>query len=66
MPAKDSDEERRHRDEYEAILQAARKRDVENSKARRKKQEKQIKVEEQLSAAAKQWSNIILPSWESL
>lgn len=66
LPAKDCDEERRHRDEYEAILQAVKKRDIENTKQRKKKQEKQLKQEDQLSAAAKQWANHILPSWDSL
>lgn len=66
LPAKDFDEEQRHRDEYKAMLAAAKKREAKNSAAKQRQQRLQLQAEEQLATATKFWNTQVLPKWDSM
>lgn len=66
LPAKDLEEEQRHRDEYKAMLAAAKRREVKHSAAKHKQQKIQLQVEDQLASATKFWNNQVLPKWDSM
>ncbi|XP_021375994.1 TBC1 domain family member 14-like isoform X2 [Mizuhopecten yessoensis] len=65
LPTKDPEEAERHRQQYETMIEAAKKKEQRDIKMKRKQQIQQIKQEDQLLAAAKKWSNEILPNWDS-
>ncbi|KAJ9592631.1 hypothetical protein L9F63_015704, partial [Diploptera punctata] len=64
LPAKSQDEEQKHRQEYEQMVEAARKKELKEAKQRKKQLQRQLKVEEQLANAARIWNNEILPKWD--
>ncbi|KAJ8936046.1 hypothetical protein NQ318_018395 [Aromia moschata] len=66
LPAKTLEEEQRHRDEYKAILAAAKKKEAQNSVARQKQQKLQLQLEEQQAAATKHFMHQVLPNWEGM
>ncbi|XP_060072002.1 TBC1 domain family member 14-like [Ylistrum balloti] len=65
LPTKDPEEAERHRQQYETMIEAAKKKEQRDLKMKRKQQMQQIKQEDQLLAAAKKWTNEILPNWET-
>ncbi|XP_069678190.1 TBC1 domain family member 14-like isoform X2 [Periplaneta americana] len=64
LPAKSHDEEQKHRQEYQQMVEAARKKELKEAKQRKKQLQKQLKIEEQLANAARIWNNEILPKWD--
>ncbi|KAJ8981384.1 hypothetical protein NQ317_002578 [Molorchus minor] len=64
LPAKTLEEEQKHRDEYKAILAAAKKKEAQNNIAWQKQQKLQLQLEEQQAAAAKHFTQHVLPNWE--
>lgn len=66
LPAKDLDEEQRHRDEYKAMLAAAKRREAKNSAAKQRQQRLQLQAEEQLATATKYWNTQVLPKWDTM
>ncbi|KAF5279768.1 hypothetical protein FQA39_LY05458 [Lamprigera yunnana] len=66
LPAKAVEEDQRHREEYKAMVAAAKKKEAQNSAAKQKQQKLQIQQEEQLAASTKHFTQIVLPSWESM
>ncbi|XP_023021601.1 TBC1 domain family member 12 [Leptinotarsa decemlineata] len=66
LPAKSVEEEQKHRDEYKAILAAAKKKDAQSSAARHKQRKLQLKLEEQLAAATKHFTQSVLPNWDAM
>lgn len=64
LPAKTLEEEQRHRDEYKAIVAAAKKKDAQTNAAKQKQQKIQLKLEEQQAAATKHFLQQVLPNWE--
>lgn len=63
MPPKSAEEELKHRQLYEQMIEAAKKKEQREAKQRKKQQRLQLKQEEMLSAAVKEWTEI-LPKWE--
>ena len=63
LPAKPEDEEKRHKLEYEEILRQSKKKEVKETKAKKKLIERQHKQEAQVIEAIKVWNNDILPNW---
>lgn len=66
LPAKSADEETKHKQEYELMVEAAKKRERQEVKLRKKQLQQQIKTEERLAHATKVWLNDVLPKWNSV
>nr|CAI5840704.1 unnamed protein product [Callosobruchus analis] len=64
LPAKTQEEEQRHRDEYKAILVAAKRKEAQTNAAKQKQQKLQLKLEEQQAASTKHFTQHVLPYWE--
>lgn len=66
LPAKNVLEEERHRKQYNAILEAARKREIREEKERKQQREQQLKEEERLADDSNTWNTYVLPKFESV
>lgn len=66
LPAKNALEEERHRKQYTAILEAARKRELREEKERKQQREYQLKEEERLTEDSNTWNVHVLPKFESV
>lgn len=66
LPAKSQDEELRHRQEYQEMVEAARKKELKEAKQKKKLLQMQLKAEEQLAQATKVWTQDILPKWDQM
>lgn len=66
LPAKDYDEEIKHKLEYEEMVKTARKKEAKDAKLKKKLMHKQLKQEEQVILAIKFWANEILPKWDDM
>ncbi|KAL3187543.1 hypothetical protein MRX96_025050 [Rhipicephalus microplus] len=64
LPAKNPEEEQKHKQEYEEMVKAARKKELKDARARKKQMEQQWKQEEQLAQATRIWVSELLPCWE--
>lgn len=63
LPAKSADEEESHRRQYDAILEAARKRELREEVQRRQQREQQLKEEKRLVKDSDTWNTHILPKF---
>lgn len=66
LPAKNATEEENHRRQYEAILEAARKREQREERERRLQREVQLREEERLAEDSQTWLSQVLPQFEAL
>ncbi|XP_044751449.1 TBC1 domain family member 12-like isoform X2 [Coccinella septempunctata] len=66
VPAKSLEEEEKHREEYKAILAAAKRKEAMHSAIKKKLEKKQLLQEEGLANAAKYFAHKVLPNWESM
>lgn len=66
LPAKSALEEESHRKQYNAILEAARRRELKEEKERKLQRELQLKEEERLAEDSAIWNNQVLPKFETL
>ncbi|XP_008190632.2 TBC1 domain family member 12 [Tribolium castaneum] len=66
LPAKTQEEEQRHREEYKAMIAAAKKKEAQNTAARHKLQKLQLQQEEHQATAAKHFVKHVLPNWEQM
>ncbi|XP_011634841.1 TBC1 domain family member 14-like [Pogonomyrmex barbatus] len=66
LPAKNALEEERHRKQYNAILEAARKRELREEKERKQQREYQLKEEKRLAEDSNMWNTHVLPKFESV
>lgn len=64
LPAKNVLEEERHRKQYTAILEAARKRELREEKERKQQREYQLKEEKRLAEDSNTWNVYVLPKFE--
>ncbi|XP_037576476.2 TBC1 domain family member 12-like [Dermacentor silvarum] len=64
LPAKNPEEEQKHKQEYEEMVKAARKKELKDARARKKQMQQQWKQEEQLAQATRTWVSEVLPCWE--
>ncbi|KYM95455.1 PREDICTED: TBC1 domain family member 14-like [Cyphomyrmex costatus] len=66
LPAKNVLEEERHRKQYNAILEAARKRELREEKERKQQREYQLKEEKRLAEDSNTWNVHVLSKFESV
>lgn len=66
LPSKDPEEAERHKQQYEAMVEAAKRKEQKELKQKKKQQQQQLRQEELLVAAAKTWTKEILPNWETM
>lgn len=66
LPAKTVEEEQRHREEYKAMIAAAKKREAQNTAHKQKLHKLQLQQEEQLAASTKHFLSQVLPNWETM
>ncbi|XP_063228303.1 TBC1 domain family member 14-like [Bacillus rossius redtenbacheri] len=66
LPAKSRDEQLRHQQEYQGMVEAARKKELKEAKHRKKQLQQQLRFEEKLANAARVWNNEILPKWDHM
>jgi len=66
LPAKNALEEERHRKQYNAILEAAKKRELREEKERKQQRECQLKEEKRLAEDSNMWNVHVLPKFESV
>lgn len=66
LPAKNALEEERHRKQYSAILEAAKKRELREERERKQQRESQLKEEERLAEDSSTWNVYVLPRFESV
>jgi len=66
LPMKNALEEERHRKQYTAILEAARKRELREEKERKQQREYQLKEEERLAEDSNTWNVYVLSKFESV
>nr|XP_027237732.1 TBC1 domain family member 14-like [Penaeus vannamei] len=66
LPAKTAYEQLKHRQEYQQMVSAARKKELKEAKERKKAQASQQRLEEQMAAAVTTWNVEILPKWDTM
>ncbi|XP_014217329.1 TBC1 domain family member 12-like [Copidosoma floridanum] len=66
LPAKSALEEEEHRRQYNAILEAARKREQREERERRLQREQQLREEERLAEDSQVWVGQVLPRFDAL
>ncbi len=66
LPAKSEEEEAKHRQQYQEMIDAARKKEQKEAKERKRSKELQRRLEDQAAAACRQWSEHILPKWDDM
>ncbi|CAL1534076.1 unnamed protein product [Lymnaea stagnalis] len=65
LPSKSPEEAEKHRQQYEVMVEAAKKKEIKDIKQKKKQLQLQRKMEDQMMAAARMWDTEILPNWES-
>ncbi|XP_075223797.1 TBC1 domain family member 14-like [Lycorma delicatula] len=66
LPAKSQHELEKHRQQYQDMVEAAKKKELKEAKQRKKQLQVQLRLEEQQAQATRTWSAEILPKWEIL
>nr|XP_053654628.1 TBC1 domain family member 14-like [Cherax quadricarinatus] len=66
LPAKTAYEQLKHKQEYQQMVSAAKKKELREAKERKKAQATLQRQEEQLAAAVATWNNEILPKWDTM
>lgn len=66
LPAKTAHEQLKHKQEYQQMVSAAKKKELREAKERKKAQANLQRQEEQLAAAVATWNNDFLPKWETM
>lgn len=60
------EEDLRHRQEYEAMIMAAKRKEAQTTAAKQKQQKIQLKMEEQQANATKHFLQHVLPKWDTM
>ncbi|XP_039299705.1 TBC1 domain family member 14 isoform X2 [Nilaparvata lugens] len=66
LPAKSNDELEKHRSEYQAMVEAARRKELKEAKHRKRQLQAQLRLEELQAQAARTWNQDILPKWDTM
>ncbi|XP_067657722.1 TBC1 domain family member 14-like isoform X1 [Haliotis asinina] len=66
LPSKNPEEAEKHRQEYEAMVEAARRKEQKEMKQKKRQLQQQLRQEDQLVAAARIWNNEVLPNWDTM
>lgn len=65
LPRKSAKEEQKHREMYEEMVNAARKKEQKEKVNENKKIKEMRKMEDQLSNSVKVWRTDIIPDWDN-
>lgn len=65
LPSKSSEETQRHREQYELMVLAARRRELKEAQRDRQQQEQRVRQEEQVCSNTLIWNQHILPRWDT-
>ncbi|KAK1881710.1 TBC1 domain family member 12 [Dissostichus eleginoides] len=65
LPSKSSEETQRHREQYELMVLAARRRELKEAQRDRQQQEQRVRQEEQVYSNTLIWNQHILPRWDT-
>ncbi|XP_070540551.1 TBC1 domain family member 14-like isoform X2 [Ptychodera flava] len=65
LPAKSPEEEQKHKQQYEEMVQNAKKKEFKDAKRQLKKMAEQVKIEEHIATNLITWNAEILPNWET-
>ena len=65
LPPKSAKEEQKHREQYEAMISAAKRKELKELEIEKKKLKERQKLEDQLSNVVKTWKDEIIPNWEN-
>ncbi|KAH9513225.1 hypothetical protein Btru_034411 [Bulinus truncatus] len=66
LPSKSPEEAEKHKQQYEAMVEAAKRKELKDIKQKKKQLQLQRKLEDQLMTAARVWDTEILPNWEAM
>ncbi|XP_071520095.1 uncharacterized protein [Panulirus ornatus] len=66
LPAKTAYEQLKHKQEYQQMVSAAKKKELRDAKERKKAQATLQRQEEQLAIAVATWNSDILPKWDTM
>ncbi|XP_045124640.1 TBC1 domain family member 14-like isoform X1 [Portunus trituberculatus] len=66
LPAKTAGEQLKHKQEYQRMVSAAKKKELREAKERKKAQANLQRQEEQLAIAVATWNTEILPKWDTM
>ncbi|KAL5022506.1 hypothetical protein ScPMuIL_001661 [Solemya velum] len=66
LPSKDPEEAERHRLEYEAMVEMAKKKEQRELRQKKKQKQQQLRQEDLLVNASKIWTKDILPNWDMM
>ncbi|GFS07433.1 TBC1 domain family member 14 [Elysia marginata] len=66
LPSKNPEEAEKHRQQYEEMVEAAKKKELRDLKLKKKQLQQQRKQEDLLMAAARTWNTEILPNWDAV
>ncbi|XP_005090343.1 TBC1 domain family member 12 [Aplysia californica] len=66
LPCKSPEEAEKHRQQYEEMIEAAKRKEQKDIKMKKKQLQQQRKLEDQLMSAARLWNSDILPNWDAM
>ncbi|XP_076466923.1 TBC1 domain family member 12-like [Babylonia areolata] len=66
LPSKSPEELEKHKQEYDAMVEAARKKEQRDMKMKKRKLQQQRRQEDRMVAAAAMWNKDVLPNWETM
>jgi len=66
LPAKTQEEEQKHTQEYSEILAAAKRKEAKSTAVKEKLKKIQLQLEEQQAAAAKHFTQLVIPNWSQM
>ncbi|GFN83403.1 TBC1 domain family member 14 [Plakobranchus ocellatus] len=66
LPSKNPEEAEKHRQQYEEMVEAAKKKELRDLKLKKKQLQQQRKQEDQTMAAARAWNLEVLPNWDAV
>lgn len=66
LPSKSPEETEKHKQEYDAMVEAAKKKEQRDLKMKKRKLQQQRRHEDRMVAAAAMWNKDVLPNWETM
>ncbi|KAK6185697.1 hypothetical protein SNE40_007874 [Patella caerulea] len=66
LPSKDPEEAEKHRQQYEQMVECARKKEQREYKQRKKLLQNQLRQEDQLAKSSRIWNTEVLPNWDTM
>ncbi|KAI3365033.1 hypothetical protein L3Q82_010086 [Scortum barcoo] len=66
LPAKSAEETQRHRQQYEQMVAAAKRRELKEAQRKKQQMEERVRQEEVISNATLVWNQQLLPNWDTM